>query len=98
MPAWKTAGPVAKRSLGRWPGTGYAISADMRWLSPKGATRHPCAARGDTPRMDRRIGNICEDGSRGGNMRKISAWPTFSLFAAGLLTATVDAAQPGRLI
>jgi len=31
-------------------------------------------------------------------MRKISAWPTFSLFAAGLLTATVDAAQPGRLI
>src|SRR6516162_1402000 len=31
-------------------------------------------------------------------MWKMSAWLTFSLFAAGLLTATVHAAQPGRLI
>src|SRR5215468_11281544 len=31
-------------------------------------------------------------------MRKISAWLGFSLFAAGLLTATVNAAQTGRLI
>ena len=31
-------------------------------------------------------------------MRKISASISFSLFAAGLLTATVDAAQTGRLI
>ena len=31
-------------------------------------------------------------------MRKMFAWLSFSLFAAGLLTATADAAQTSRLI
>src|SRR6516225_347629 len=37
----------------------------MRLPSPKAAARPPRAARVGTPRVDRRIGNICEDGSRG---------------------------------
>src|SRR6516165_1917080 len=46
-------------------------------------------------RIKRDLRGACREG---GNMRRISAWLSFSLGAAGLLAAIADAAQTGRLI